>query len=297
MAAEPETVPATDAPTNEEDFEFGNFEDVAVAATTEDDAADNSEPDAPPPPSEDQDDDRPASSYHATETEDVDEPRRNGPRPPSRNVTLTDEEEEPEQEKKVEPELKPKPKPKREEKKPKVSKEPAKVQAADTSTNGGKKQSDPSKVEAEVCEAFFEWTNAWNSGNLFGYLDAYWDSDQTRYVSEQLAEGPHTKGGVVVTGRRDIDKVFTDMFVKNKKQQERQKAKKGVAGIMTLRKLIVTPTGGDNHDNAIVFGEYFLEVAGDKKGMSDDRVFTIHVQKRNNAWKIISEHATALPKK
>ena len=155
--------------------------------------------------------------------------------------------------------------------------------------------SSSSKVEAEVCEAFFEWINAWNSGNLFGYLDAYWESDQTRYISEHLADGPHSKGGVIITGRREIDKIFTDIFIKNKKFQEKYKVKKGVAGIITLRKLIVTPTGG-NHDHAIVFGEEQLELAGDKKGTIRGSVWTIHVQKING-WKIISEHATALPKK
>mmetsp|Transcript_12272 Transcript_12272/g.16066 ORF Transcript_12272/g.16066 Transcript_12272/m.16066 type:complete len:250 (-) Transcript_12272:78-827(-) len=153
---------------------------------------------------------------------------------------------------------------------------------------------DVSKVETEVCEAFFEWTDSWNKGNLFGYLDAYWDSEQVRFVSETLLNSSHSKGSVVIHGRRGIDSIFTDIFVKTKKQQERYKEKKGVAGMISLRKLIVTPTGTKN---AIVFGEHQMEVAGDKRGTSRGGVFTIHVRKLAGQWKIISEHSTALPKK
>lgn len=150
-----------------------------------------------------------------------------------------------------------------------------------------------SQIEAEVCETFFAWMDCWNEGNLFGYLDSYWDSEETRYISEGLASSyPPAKGGVVITGRRDIDRVFTDVFVKMKKLQEKHKSKKGVAGFLTLRKLIVTPTG---YENAIVFGENQLEVAGEKP-TSRGGVFTIHVRKMDGKWKIVSEHHTALPR-
>ena len=159
------------------------------------------------------------------------------------------------------------------------------------STSSGSHE-DISKVEAEVCEAFFGWTESWNAGNLFGYLDAYWDSEQVRYISESLLKSPHSKGNVVIYGKKQIEAIFTDTFVKNKKQQERYKDKKGVAGFISLRKLIVTPTGSKN---AIVFGEHQMEVAGDKRGTVRAGVFTIHVRKLQGKWKIVSEHGTSKP--
>eukprot|EP00522_Entomoneis_paludosa_P006388 CAMPEP_0172451984 /NCGR_PEP_ID=MMETSP1065-20121228/9775_1 /TAXON_ID=265537 /ORGANISM="Amphiprora paludosa, Strain CCMP125" /LENGTH=230 /DNA_ID=CAMNT_0013203957 /DNA_START=74 /DNA_END=763 /DNA_ORIENTATION=+ len=138
-----------------------------------------------------------------------------------------------------------------------------------------------SKVEAQVCEAFFEWTDSWNSGNLFGFLDAYWVSEETRYTSEMLLNTSYSKGSIVICGRKEIDKVFTDMFVKNKKRQEKYKQKKGVAGIMSLRKIIVTPTGSKD---AVVYGERQMEVAGDKRGAANGIVFTVHVRKIAGNW-------------
>ena len=267
------------------EFEFGNFEDVNVTDDNEEEEESRRPPTSKVSPKRGE---APAQVVEP-EAEEEEQEQDDGP-----TQELKEEDDETEEETAPQHPVDDVPG-QEEQEQEEVEEEGAKTKPDATTSNGESKKDTPCQVEAEVCEAFFEWTNAWNSGNLFGYLDAYWDSDQTRYISADLAEGPHAKGGVVITGRREIDKVFTEIFVKNKKQQEKQRKKKGVAGILTLRKLIVTPTSA-NHDHAVVYGEHQMELAGDKKGIPRSGVFTIHVQKING-WKIISEHGTTVPRK
>lgn len=144
-------------------------------------------------------------------------------------------------------------------------------------------------VEAEVRAAFDQWNDAWNRGDLGGYLDAYWDSDETRYISESLKNVPGAEKWVIY-GKQNIDKVFTDVFVRTKTFLATQATKKGVAGLLSLSRLQVTPAGPDE---AVVFGEYLLELT---ESLRRTGLFTIHVRKENDRWVIVSEHSTSLPK-
>ena len=142
-------------------------------------------------------------------------------------------------------------------------------------------------IEMEVKAAFDKWNDAWNRGDLQGYLDAYWDSRETRYVSESLKAVPFADG-IVVHGKKNIDKVFTDVFVRSKTMLLKEETRKGVAGLLSLVKLQVTPASSTN---AIVFGQFNIEMTD---SLSRSGVFTIHVRKEQGLWVIVSEHATAL---
>ena len=143
------------------------------------------------------------------------------------------------------------------------------------------------QIEAEVKAAFDKWNDAWNRGDLQGYLDAYWDSPETRYVSESLKTVSFADG-IVVRGKKNIDKVFTDVFVRSKMMLLKEDTRKGVAGMLSLVKLQVTPA---STSNAVVFGEFKIDMTD---SLSRTGVFTIHVRKERGLWVIVSEHATAL---
>jgi ketosteroid isomerase-like protein len=144
-------------------------------------------------------------------------------------------------------------------------------------------------VTEEIQAAFSKWNEAWNKGDLEGYLDAYWDSPDTRYVSESLKPVPGVPG-IVVLGKKEIDKVFTDVFIQSKRFLENQLSKKGVAGLVSLVQLDVTPAGTTD---AVAFGQYRLELTDT---VTRGGVFTIHLRKVKDKWKIVYEHSTPLPK-
>jgi hypothetical protein len=143
-------------------------------------------------------------------------------------------------------------------------------------------------VELEVTAAFEIWNNAWNRGDLNGYLDAYWDSAETRYVSETL-KNVDGVDNCVVLGRSTINRVFTDVFERTKSFLAKQPSKKGKVGYLSLKQLEITPAGSVD---AIVFGEFQLEMTD---AITRGGLFTIHVRKVERKWVIISEHATSLP--
>jgi ketosteroid isomerase-like protein len=142
-------------------------------------------------------------------------------------------------------------------------------------------------MEAEIKAAFDTWNDAWNRGDLGGYLDAYWDSPETRYVSESLKSVPFADG-IVVLGRQNIDKVFTDVFVRSKTFLANQSNRQGVAGLLSLPKLQVTAAGSTD---AVVFGEFKIDMT---TTTSRAGLITIHLRKEGGRWAIISEHTTSL---
>ncbi len=115
--------------------------------------------------------------------------------------------------------------------------------------------------------SFTKWTQALNRADADGYLDAYWKSDQTRWVS----------GGKVVVGFDNIKAEFYRRFMSSQDL--------GTTEIGDLQADILTD------DTALVFGHY-------KQISSDDvittGVFTVHLRKINGSWQIVSDHATQL---
>lgn len=137
--------------------------------------------------------------------------------------------------------------------------------------------------EQQIRECFNEWTEAWNKGDIDGYLNGYMDSSQTRYVS----------GKKVVRGKENIRSML--------------EARGGPKGILSLVELDVEVMS--NCKDAICFGQYQLEMSIDSDDDDDQKkeihmgCFTVHVSKiainagedeanENQTWKIFSDHSS-----
>ena len=106
---------------------------------------------------------------------------------------------------------------------------------------------------------------AWNRGDLEGYLAAYWDSDQTLWISS----------GSLRRGRAAIVEAYKSRF-SNLQQM----------GKLTLDELeidVLTPA------DAIAFGRWRLGL----EGKSSEGFFTVQLKKIEGTWFYISDHSSA----
>ncbi|MEL6406033.1 MAG: DUF4440 domain-containing protein [Chloroflexota bacterium] len=117
--------------------------------------------------------------------------------------------------------------------------------------------------------AFQRWQDAWNRGDLEGFLESYWQSEQVRYVS----------GNQMMMGYETIAATYRQRYLAED------------APGMGQMQLEVEPDfiAGDD---ALVFGRY--------KALDDDQqvighgAFTVHLRRIDGEWKIVSDHASAL---
>lgn len=115
-----------------------------------------------------------------------------------------------------------------------------------------------------IRDAFESWGQAWNNGDLNGYLAGYWDSDQTRYVSN--AE--------VIEGRSAIVEAYQARFTSPE-----------MMGTLNLTRLEIELIG---EDNALIFGMWQLQRGtGTATG-----VFTAHVRRFDGVWLMVSDHTS-----
>jgi len=115
----------------------------------------------------------------------------------------------------------------------------------------------------EIKDVFSIWTQAWNDGDLEGYLKAYAESEQTRYCS----------GSKVVRGKAAIANLYRQ---------------RGASGQLTVVEFEAQAVGALD---GIVFGQF--ELVTDDDGATYTGAFTVHVQKINGAWRIMSDHSAA----
>jgi len=123
-----------------------------------------------------------------------------------------------------------------------------------------------SGIEDEIRKSFDSWTKCYNNGNLDGYLEAYADSEQTRYVS----------GSDVLLGKERI------------KELVHSRGPQGILSLDTLQIDVIT------EQNAICFGQYILQLNNtqDKNMEYHKGCFTVHLRKLNDQWKIVSDHSS-----
>ncbi len=126
----------------------------------------------------------------------------------------------------------------------------------------------PNKVSSEISKSFGEWTDAWNKGDIEGYLDGYSDIPSVRYVS----------GKKVTKGKENIANLFRD---------------RGARGRLTL---VHFETDCISDLDAVCFGQYRLVECNndgpDDEGKTHEGCFTVHVRKIEGSWKIISDHSS-----
>jgi hypothetical protein len=116
----------------------------------------------------------------------------------------------------------------------------------------------------ELQAVFGGWTEKWNSGDLEGYLEAYQDSDQTRYCA----------GSKVIRGKENIAAHY------------REQGAYGHLSVVDFEAQAM----GDNLNDGLVFGQFELVLEDETRHPG---AFTVHVRKINGLWRILSDHSAA----
>ncbi len=131
-----------------------------------------------------------------------------------------------------------------------------------TSAQG--KTSEP-KIAAAVRAVLDAQRDAWNRGDIPGYMDGYDRSSDTVFVS----------GDSVTRGWQTV----LERYQKSYDSREKM-------GTLTFSELEITPIG---KDAAVVLGKWQLQTA---KGEPHGR-FTLIFRKTQNGWKIIHDHTSS----
>lgn len=120
-----------------------------------------------------------------------------------------------------------------------------------------------SKNEAEIMEVLEKQKEAWNRGDLKGYMAYYWNSEELTFQSgDRRVKGWNTlyeRYSRSYSGERMGRLEFSDLEIKML---------------------------GENH--ALVLGRWQVEWATEKKG----GVFTLVIRKFPEGWRIIHDHTS-----
>lgn len=121
--------------------------------------------------------------------------------------------------------------------------------------------------QAEIGSVLTLQADAWNAGDIAGYMKGYWRSDSLLFTS----------GGSV---RRGWDETF-DKY----KKRYATKAAMGTLGFSGLEYHLLS------EGSAWVFGRWALEREKDRP----NGVFTLVLRKFNGKWKIVHDHTSSTP--
>jgi uncharacterized protein (TIGR02246 family) len=120
--------------------------------------------------------------------------------------------------------------------------------------------------QEEIQAVFDAQLEAWNRGDIKGFMQGYENSPETTFVGKEVRKG---FASVLARYRRDYP----------------DKARMGKTGFSDIEIRIIRP------DTAIVIGRFHLtrpaEHGGDASG-----VFTLVVAKRADGWKILHDHTS-----
>ena len=119
--------------------------------------------------------------------------------------------------------------------------------------------------EAEIRLVLENQVVAWNEGNVEGYMQGYWNSDSTEFVS----------GGTVTKGYREV----LSRYKKNYNTREKM-------GRLEFRELTVR-TLSDN--SAVATGVWELTRTADKPWGR----FTLILERKPEGWRIIHDHTSS----
>ncbi len=139
-------------------------------------------------------------------------------------------------------------------------------------------------AKQQIRECFDCWTESWNRGDLNGYIEGYFDSPSTRYVS----------GKKVIIGKQNIHQLL-----------ESRGGPKGELSLVSFEVEVMSDC-----NDALCFGQYELKLPTSDKHQEENNnneniihkgCFTVHVRKisigqeeenKDSSWKIISDHST-----
>lgn len=119
--------------------------------------------------------------------------------------------------------------------------------------------------EEEIKSVLFAQQNAWNRGDIDGYMEGYWKSDKLRFASE----GAYKFGWQATL--KGYKKNYPD---------------KSTMGTLTF---ILYDINLITEDAALVFGSWKLEREKDKP----HGLFTLLLRKKEQGWKIVADHTSS----
>jgi ketosteroid isomerase-like protein len=137
--------------------------------------------------------------------------------------------------------------------------------ASDKSDTAARSNHRESQIKSAVRAVLDAQRNAWNRGDIDGYMDGYARSEDTVFVS----------GDNVNRGWQTV----LDRYKKNYNSREKM-------GTLTFSDLEITPIG---NDAAIVLGRWHLQRAKDEPHGR----FTLIFRRTKQGWKIVHDHTSS----
>ena len=125
-------------------------------------------------------------------------------------------------------------------------------------------QSNNSKIEKEITKVMRDQAEAWNRGDIDGFMRGYWNSDKLLFVSGANV----TRGWQPTLGRY--------------KRSYDTRAKMGTLTFSDLEVTVLSP------DAAVVLGSWSLARDGD----NPHGKFTLTFRKFKEGWRIIIDHTS-----
>jgi len=133
-----------------------------------------------------------------------------------------------------------------------------------SSALSGSRESTP---EGEIRTLLTMQTEAWNRGDIDGFMEGYWKSDQTEFV-----------------GAKGVSRGWQALLDRYRRDYPDQKAM-GHLSFANLEVHVVCA------DGAYAIGEFHLQRENDQPA----GVFTLYFRKFPEGWRIVVDHTTAFP--
>jgi uncharacterized protein (TIGR02246 family) len=121
------------------------------------------------------------------------------------------------------------------------------------------------KIIAAIRAVLDEQSEAWNRGDIEGFMAGYWQSPETVFIS----------GDSITRGWQTV----LDRYKKNYNSREKM-------GTLTFSDLEITPVG---NDAAVVIGRWHLQRAKDEPHGR----FTLIFRKTKQGWRIVHDHTSS----
>jgi len=117
----------------------------------------------------------------------------------------------------------------------------------------------------EIRKILVDQVKAWNDGSVEGYMEGYWNSDSTTFVS----------GGNVTRGYRNVLARYKKSYDTREKM-----------GTLEFSDLVIRKVSSDL---AIATGAWQLTRSKDKPGGR----FTLIIEKKPEGWRIVYDHTSS----
>lgn len=124
---------------------------------------------------------------------------------------------------------------------------------------------DARSEKRRIVDVLTRQSAAWSAGDIDAFMQDYWKSDDLRFAS----------GGTVKRGWQTTSDRYKTRYP--------DKATMGTLAFTDLDVEVLSP------QHALVFGRWTLTREGD----APTGLFTLHMEKQNGHWKIVSDHTSS----